>query len=58
MTTKEAKYLSRLEQRVAMLEARLANTPKAASFYLDILRELNAMRWAVDELKDRFGEER
>jgi hypothetical protein len=51
MSKKEAEYLSRLVDRLETLEARLEATSPKASFRVDIQKEYNAMKWAVEKLR-------
>ncbi len=48
MTKKQAEYLNRLHDRRRMLERRLEQTPEAATFRVDIKKELNALKWAIE----------
>lgn len=48
---KNDEYLDRLQARRRILQARLANTPEGLAVRAEILKELNALTWAVGELE-------
>jgi hypothetical protein len=55
-TAKERKYLARLMHRLSVLAARLEATPGDASFRVEIQKEYNAMKWAVERLEKPMSE--
>lgn len=52
MTKKETEYLDLLRGRLAITEARLRSTPVGASFYHEIERERNALKWVIRKLEE------